>query len=187
MKYILSIKNDDIAAFEQVYFEYYEKLYSYYLRKTQSVFIAEELAQETFIKLWIYRKTLSEEVPIAAQIFRIAKTIFIDTLKKKKLEIISIEEVYNFDKGGGQFDTMATREFAKLVSDSIETLPPIRKKVFKLSRENGMSHQEIAQMLAISPKSVNNHITKAIKQLKQLISQGSILLIICDDFINKYF
>jgi RNA polymerase sigma-70 factor (ECF subfamily) len=178
LKYIASIKNDDISAFEQVYINNYERLYTYYLRKTGSSFIAEELAQETFIKLWVYRKTLSEEIPIAAQIFRIAKTIFIDTLKKRKLEIVAIEDVHGTYFSNEEGDLLETKEFAQMLYGAVNNLPPIRQKVFKMSREEGLSHQAIAEQLAISPKSVNNHITKAIQQLKQLIATSGSLIVV---------
>jgi RNA polymerase sigma-70 factor (ECF subfamily) len=178
LKHTAAIKNSDTLAFEQVYIDNYERLYTYYLRKTGSSFIAEELSQETFIKLWIYRKSLSEDIPIAAQIFRIAKTIFIDTLKKKKLETVSIEDAHGkyFSNEGG--DLLETKEFAQMLHGAVNNLPPIRQKVFKMSREEGLSHQAIAEQLAISPKSVNNHITKAIQQLKQFITtSGSIIVV----------
>lgn len=175
MKNTAAIKNDDHFAFEEVFREHFEKLYTYYLRKTKSETLAEELAQETFIKLWVYRKSLSEEIPIAAQIFRIAKTIFIDMLKKKKLQVMSIEDVSDKNLSDKEQHLYESKEFARLVLESIEKLPPIRKKVFKLSREQGYTHLEIAKQLAISPKSVNNHITKAIYQLRKMLTILSLI------------
>ncbi|MEQ1552775.1 MAG: sigma factor-like helix-turn-helix DNA-binding protein [Ferruginibacter sp.] len=49
----------------------------------------------------------------------------------------------------------------------VENLPPIQKKVFKLSRNEGLSHREIAEKLSLTPKNIENHITKAIKQIKK--------------------
>jgi RNA polymerase sigma-70 factor (ECF subfamily) len=178
LKHTAAIKNSDTSAFEQVYLDNYERLYTYYLRKTGSSFVAEELTQETFIKLWVYRKSLSEDVPITAQIFRIAKTIFIDTLKKKKLEIVSMEDMYGTDFSNKEGGVLETKEFAQMLHGAILNLPPVRQKVFKMSREEGLSHQAIAEQLAISPKSVNNHITKAIQQLKQFIASSGSLIVV---------
>ena len=169
LELIIALKNDDKVAFEKTYYTYYEKLFNYYKRKTGSEFIAEELSQETFIKFWTYRKTLSEEHSLETQLFRIAKTLFIDALKKRKLEIIYMDEITHLDISNDAHNQMDSKEFAKQVDAHINNLPPIRQKVFKMSRLEGLSHNEIANLLSISPKSVNNHITKAIKQLRELI------------------
>ncbi len=180
LELVIALKNDDKRAFEKVYYTNYEKLYNYYKAKTGSEFIGEELAQEAFIKLWVYRKTLSEEHSIETQLFRIAKTIFIDTLKKRKLEIVYMDEIGNLDISDEAINQLDSKEFARQVDTHIDNLPPIRKKVFKLSRLEGLSHNEIAKLLSISPKSVNNHITKAIKQLKEMI--GIVITIIISIF-----
>jgi RNA polymerase sigma-70 factor (family 1) len=169
LELITALKNDDKVAFEKVYYTYYEKLYGFYKTKTGSEFISEELAQEAFIKLWVYRKTLSVDFTVEVQLFRIAKTIFIDTIKKRKLEIVYMDEIGNYDVWDSSNGNLDAKEFAKQVQNHIESMPPIMQKVFKLSRIEGLSHHEIAKTLSISPKSVNNHITKAIKRLKELI------------------
>ncbi|MEQ1552774.1 MAG: sigma factor [Ferruginibacter sp.] len=82
MNQIQAIQNNNNAAFEKLYAQQHEKLYFYILNKTNSKYIAEEVVQLSFIKLWNYRKSLNPEIAIEAQLFRIAKTVLIDLLRK---------------------------------------------------------------------------------------------------------
>ncbi len=168
---IEAIQMGNHTIFEQVYKTHHQKLYFYILSKTSSNYIAEEIVQTVFIKLWNYRTNLSTEISIETQIFRIAKTSLIDLLRKnatlKKVadtykDLISIEEENIMSE-------LVKKETGKKISLIIEQMPPVRKKVFTLSREQGLSHKEIANQLKLTPKNVENHIAKALKQLKKAI------------------
>lgn len=187
MKEIIAIQQDDQQTFEQVFAEYHQKLYFYILKKTSSSYIAEEVVQLTFIKLWVYRQNLSTKILIEPQIFRIAKTTLIDLLRKNAHQRNIIEGFNNLNlcKNETAISGLQEKETNKHVAALIDKLPPIRKKVFKLSRDMGLSHKEIAQHLSLTPKNVENHISKAIKQLRKALQITSILVIIL--FFLKYF
>jgi len=161
-----AIKNGDARAFEQAYFIYREKLFGYFLKKTNSQEDAKDLLQITFCKLWQYRKSLSEEYLPEQQLFYIARTVFIDYLRKEnKLHKIktsvklkahenqSAENIYEFD---------VQSQLQNLLAD----MPAIRKKIFELHKLQGYSYKEIAAILAIPVKSVDNNLTKALKHLR---------------------
>src|ERR1044071_7353402 len=91
-----AIKNGNPAAFEKVYREHREKVYAYFLKKTNSCEDARDLLQTVFLKLWQYKSSLSEEYLLEQQIFHIARTVLIDHLRREnKLQRIkqSIREV----------------------------------------------------------------------------------------------
>src|ERR1700759_3674557 len=80
---IEEIKEGNAAAFEHLYNLYKEKLLAYFLKKTNSVEAAKDLMQTTFFKLWQYRKSLSADYLPEQQLFYIARTVFIDYLRKE--------------------------------------------------------------------------------------------------------
>ena len=166
---IAAIKIGDESVFEQVYALHHEKLYFYILKKTSSSYIAEEVVQMTFIKLWNYRQRLSEEFSLEVQLFRIAKTTLIDLLRKNanQREVLDRYADVIPQESENVMSNLMKKEAGERISAIIERLPPVRKKVFQLSRESGLTHKEIAAELSLTTKNVENHIAKAIKQIRK--------------------
>ncbi|MBS7562933.1 sigma-70 family RNA polymerase sigma factor [Mucilaginibacter sp. Bleaf8] len=165
MEYISAIKDGCLTTFKIVYYQYHPKLYAYILKKTSSAYIAEEVVQLTFIKLWNNRASLAEEYALDIQIFRIARTTMIDELRKDVIRNTYLNRIEH-TTANNPTDQFADRDTLKHVTNAIELLPPMRKMVFKLSRFNHLSNVEIAEMLSISTKTVENHISLAIKELR---------------------
>jgi RNA polymerase sigma factor (sigma-70 family) len=161
---IHAIKQSDQVAFEKTYFHWHAKIYAYFIHKTSSDYMAEELVQLTFIKLWNSRHTLKTELPLEAQLFTIARTTMLDFLRKQanQLRLITVakSELSSYTEPVWEIDNK------NKVHHLIHTLPPVRKQVFILNRYEGYSNIEIAQKLAISIRTVEKHISLAIKQLK---------------------
>ena len=93
MSIIKSIKEGNQIIFKQVFHEYHGKLYAYILKKTQSDYLAEEVVQLTFIKLWNFRSNLNEEYSISTQLYRIATTTLIDLIRKRNAAELSIKRL----------------------------------------------------------------------------------------------
>lgn len=163
-----NIKTGDIASFKLVYQQYHSKLYFYVLKHTQSAWVAEETVQITFIKLWEGRHNLASDIDLSRQIFRIVKSAMIDLLRKESRRhghTGALADELAASSAGLSVDPLK-KEDLRQVYDIIEQMAPVRKRVFKLSRFEGMEHKEIAEQLSISPKTVENHIGRAIRQLK---------------------
>lgn len=170
---VQDIINGNIESFKMVYQQYHTKLYFYVLKCTHSVYIAEETVQLSFILLWERREKLSTGFNISTQIFRIGKSVMTDLLRKQQVRNRHTQQLVQ-DTAQWHVETDITvKEELNRVYNSIEQLSPIRKNVFKLSRFEGLPHKEIARQLSISPKTVENHIVRAIRQLK-----NSLLLLI---------
>jgi len=172
---IKELKDGDEFYFRQVFDQYHQKLYFFILYKTKSEYIAEEVAQMAFTKLWQCRQTLREEYTISTQLIRMATTILIDFLRKynnkdavtARLDGMDIEEGVDSTN-----EKMSGVELQKRISEAVNELPPVRKQVFEMSREQGMSYREIAETLSVSSKTVEGHIYKALKQIKKHISMA---------------
>jgi RNA polymerase sigma-70 factor (ECF subfamily) len=172
MNIVSDIKQGDLWVFEQVYNQYHQKLYFYLLNKTESAFYAEEITQISFIKLWQYREHLNENISIEMQIFRIAKTSFIDHLRKintseKKISMFK-KSNKNFAMNGGLVN-LETEELSKKLQALLSQMPPARREVFEMSRIQGLSHKEIAMRQSVSVKTVENHINHSLKQIRKVL------------------
>jgi RNA polymerase sigma-70 factor (ECF subfamily) len=180
MEYITELTSGCLQTFQSVYRLYNQKLYAYILKKTNSEYMAEEVVQLTFIRLWEKRKNLSAEYSISAQIFKMAGTILIDQLRKEAIsqKHLSIVETESAQPGAQDLDL-------EILEQAIEQMAPVRKKVFKLSKLDGYSYKEIAELLSISPKTVENHMSKALKQLRAAFSSIISLAIIMSTIINR--
>jgi len=169
---IKELKDGDQSYFKRVFDEYHQKLYFFILYKVKSKYIAEEVVQMAFTKLWQCRQTLQEEYTISTQLFRIATTILIDFLRKyySKDAVTTRLDVINIEKGiDSTNEKVNGTELQKQISQAVNDLPPVRKQVFEMSREQGMSYREIAETLSVSSKTVETHIYKALKQIKKHI------------------
>lgn len=167
---VAALKSNSREVFETVYTQYHAKLYQYIYSRTQSSYLAQEVVQLAFIKLWECRDKLTDELTLDIQLFRIAKTVLIDQLRKEKVKLKYVDAISHTAVHLYEDNRASDRDDLKHVYDRLENLPPVRKKVFKLSRMQGLSYKQIADQLSISPKTVENHISKAIKQLRNAIS-----------------
>jgi RNA polymerase sigma-70 factor (family 1) len=163
---VQDIKNGNIESFKMIYQQYHTKLYFYVLKCTHSVYLSEETVQLSFILLWERREKLSTNFNISAQLFRIAKSVMTDLLRKQQVRNRHTQSMLSETPDWHMETDITVKEELKRVYNSIEQLSPIRKNVFKLSRFEGLPHKEIAKQLSISPKTVENHIVRAIRQLK---------------------
>lgn len=167
---IALIKEGNEAAFEEVYRDFYNKLYFFVLGKTRSDYLAEETVQITFIKLWQRRASLNENIPLAAQVFQIARTSLIDLIRKQNNFIAALQQVREQPVSGSRWDELNLKELNGQFNKGLAGMPPVRKQIFTLSRVEGLSNKEIAGRLSVSVKTVEKHITLAIKQLRPLLT-----------------
>lgn len=173
---ITDIRSGCEKAFLLVYRQFHEKLYFYFLQKTRSEDVSEELVQLTYIKLWQYRQNLNAQLPISQQLFRIAKTTLIDVLRKKAANrLISIDNVVQFDVADEESKPYDEHQ-VELVQESLYHLPPMQQKIVTYRLE-GMSNKEIAGQMAISKKTVENQVNRAIREIKKN-AKLSVMLII---------
>jgi RNA polymerase sigma-70 factor (family 1) len=166
------LKDGGELYFRQVFDQYHQKLYFFILYKTKSEYIAEEVVQIAFTKLWQCRQTLQEEFTISTQLFRIATTTLIDFLRKynTKDAVTGSLDRLTIEKGvDSTNEKMSGAELQKQISKAVNDLPPVRRQVFEMSREQGMTYREIAETLSVSSKTVEAHIYKALKQIKKHI------------------
>ena len=174
-----ALKEGDHDAFLEVYDLLHAKLFRFFLKRIFLHDTAKDLTQQCFIRLWQFRHTLSYDHPLEKQVYIIARGLLINHLKKeatqRKLKLVhgrSLETEISPVADG-------LSERASEVNAAIETLPPVRKRILILKARHGFSNKEIAQQLEISVKTVEDHITKAFRHIRQVIALLALLFFFC--------
>lgn len=165
----------DEEYFKIIFGQYYDKIYTGFFRKTSSAVISQDLTQITFIKFWEYRHSYTFDLPAGLQLNRKAKQVLIDWLRKEAYQRRLIKEMEEFSLDESHLNKL---ELTDTLRTAIDQIPPMRKKVFTLAYVDGFSHKEIAARLNISVKTVDNHVLKALQQLRKILALYAILAII---------
>lgn len=165
----------DIAFFESIFFKYYDRIYSGFIRKTGSDATAQDLTQLTFVKFWETRAYYTFDLPVELQLNRKAKLVFIDWLRKEAHQRKLATELKTFAIGHVRINKF---EITNTLHVAIDQLPPACKKIFILAYLEGLSHKEIASSLGISVKTVDAHIFKALQRLRKILALCVVLAVI---------
>jgi RNA polymerase sigma-70 factor (family 1) len=168
-------------AFNTLFYRYERRLYAFSFRLLFSVEDAEEVVQEVFYKIWKNKDLLEEHSSFKAFIFTIARNHIYNQLSKR----VSETAYKHYCAGEGERQASSTedaynfQELRKTVQEMANRMPAKRKQVFLMSRFEGQSNREIASQLELSLSTVENHLNKALKFLKQhLYMRGNHLLLL---------
>jgi len=167
MNLLKELINGDEKAFEQVFESFHNRLYNFILDKTNSHDMAKEIVQITFIKLWHNKAKLNPDISLSKQLFLIAKNAFIDEYRRnQRRNGIDISVVKDELISNDVVENLQFKDTQQRLNNLIATMPPMRQKVFYMSRIMQFSHKEISQVLSLSLKTVENHISLALRHLK---------------------
>ncbi len=181
---IRDFKKGDTKAFEKLFQKYHKKLYAFLFHLLHSKEDAEEIVQETFIKIWEKREDFIEGYSFDSFLFTVAKNAFLN-LNRKKINRKVFEDHLNFldeISSGRADDYVIFKETKEIINTIIEGLPPKRKEIFFLRKIEGLSRKEIAEKLDISIITVDSQLMKANIYLKDQFKKYSLLLLIL--FLN---
>lgn len=169
---VTRLTNSDEQAFRQIYVNYKFKIFTFSIKILKNRELAEDLVQDVFTYLWESRCFINPDNNFSSYLFTISKNRILNILKRMNVERNYIDKI--FEAKGTFFDfadvNLIDSEYRLLFEQAIETLPPTRKKVFKLSRVQYMTHKEIATELDISVYTVQEHISESLKIIKQYLS-----------------
>ena len=164
---VAAIKKSDVTAFETVYEQFHRKVYCYHLKRAGDEETAKELCQQTFIKLWNSRASLSEHHSIDTNCFTIATSVLIDHIRKQAAENKKRTVLADHEPEIEKCTYADTAfESADYLHNIAHKLPTVRRNIFLLKMSKGYSNKEIAEQLSISVKTVEDHYSKAIRQIR---------------------
>jgi len=172
------LKNGDMLAFDRVYELYSHKLFSFVSRILKNEAEADDIVQEVFVKIWESRDKLDDHKLLNSYIFTIAYNNSIDLIRKrisnnKYLEHLKNSSVINFTP-----TIISQIEFDELNNQAeklIANLPERQKQVFLLHKKEGLTYPEIAGQLGISKNTVENHMAKALKYLREHMDNSMLI------------
>ncbi len=175
---INAIGKGDTTAMALLYERYWKVLYLSAWNILQDKYVAEDLVHDVFCSIWTRREELNKiEIPIAylRRSIRFGVYNYIRNNKVRK-EVFSnlSERLIGIDLSSEEI--FERKEVTNQIENAINSLPTQCREVFILSRQNDLSHRQIADRLNISPKTVERHITLAFKKLRDYISKTSFLL-----------
>ena len=167
------VRVGDQLALEQIFHRYYDGLCRFTLTLTRSADDVEDLVQDIFVRIWTNRALWNPKGSVGAYLYKAARNQAINFMKSRKTTSVSrfVEgDVLPADAAADLVDEMANKDIFAAVGKAIERLPERCRTVFILNRQEGLTYAEIAGVLEISEKTVENQISHALKFLRKELS-----------------
>lgn len=165
------IARSDKTAFAVAFRAYYSKVYKFILSIVKEECSAEDLAQEVFIKLWSKRKTLSTIQSLDNYLFVISRNISFDYLRKafrkKRVPMEVLDSVLLSYISVEQQNAQDAKSELDYVRRAVFNMPTKRREIYLMSRFDGYSNQDIADIMGISKKTVENQLYLASDEIKK--------------------
>jgi RNA polymerase sigma-70 factor (ECF subfamily) len=163
-----SVANSELDAFRRLYDHYLQKVYAYSYFLTRSSEQAEDLTQELFAKIWIKRAELRTIENFDAWLTTLVRNSAYNFLKRHAVEQKALRRIQVSQQleSLSVEDSLINKEYSKIFQEAINQLPPQQKKVFLLSRNEGLKQEEIASNLGISLNTVKNHMKAALFSIR---------------------
>jgi RNA polymerase sigma-70 factor (family 1) len=178
---IKSLVEGNLQAYKTLFLKYNKKLYYFAYGLLKSKEDAEEVVHDIFVKIWEKKDGLNADLSFNGYICTLTKNHVYNLLRKKRYDqtykkhlLVHSDTTHNETE-----NSIILADLEHYYQDAIERLPPRRKLIFTLSRNEGLSHKEIAEQLNISENTVKEQMSQALKFLKEylVLNKGAITLL----------
>ena len=173
------IQHGDEQVFELFFRNYYERLCNYANTILNDMDEAEEMVQNAFLTIWERRESFEVHTSLKSYLYRAVYNSSLNSLKHKKVQ--QKHEQYYKQNTAPDYESATSElmenELQQLAQKAIEQLPPQCKMVFTLSRVEQLTYAEIAEQMNISAKTVENHMVRALRFLREKLKDYLPLLI----------
>jgi RNA polymerase sigma-70 factor (ECF subfamily) len=172
---LTQISEGNEKAFRTLLSCYYEKLFNYIYGFIKSKQVTEELVMDVFLKIWQGRDIILQIEKFDAFLFRVAHNKSIDFLRSvardPKFQELLWNQIQLVNDIQADSSTLV-HEYESHLRKAVSILPSQQKKVYQLSREQDMTHDQIAVQLKLSKHTVNNHIVEAQRFIRSYLSKN---------------
>jgi RNA polymerase sigma-70 factor (ECF subfamily) len=169
--------NNDYKAFEQLFHRHYSRLCRYVLTLTQSADVAEEIVSDVFLKIWQKRDVLEIKSSVNAYLTTATRNLAIDHLRRVARHRNRVEELAGDYQGdyASPSESVIGSETHDIIEAAIDSMPPQCKLIFRMSRDSGMTYPEIAATLNLSIKTIETHMGRSLKFLRESLRRQAVL------------
>ena len=170
---VAQLKNGNEKAFEKLYEKYSGGIYGFSLKLLKSTDFAEEVVQDVFLKVWNTRNDLDINLNFKSFIYTIAKNLSLNILKRAandlnlRDQLLYTQETFSTSTK----DNLLNKEYENVKRNAINSLSSGRRRIFLMSREEGLSYEEIAKNLGISVNTVKTQMKTALKNIRKHLSK----------------
>jgi RNA polymerase sigma-70 factor (ECF subfamily) len=168
------LKLGDERAFQALFRKYYSAMCSFAYQFLKNSELAEETAQDMFVRFWEKRQTLNIDTSVKHYFFRSIRNHCLNQIQhekiKKKYAGIVLENSHQEINPAHFYIEV---DLVQRIEKSIDSMPPKRQEIFRLSREQGLKYKEIAETLKISVKTVEAQMGLALKYLREELKDFS--------------
>ncbi|MNI27321.1 ECF RNA polymerase sigma factor SigE [compost metagenome] len=189
---LMRVAEGDEVAFKVLFDTYRPNIYTTALRVTNNEWMAEDIVQDTFVKVWIHRQRIPEIANFETWLYVLSKNIALDIIKKKAhYKTYSQEEAKNaLLRVYPEADYLTQdKDFQRLLDEAIERLPTKQKETYRLIREQYLKREEAAEILQVSPETVKSNLDQAMKSIRAYCTahMKDIPLVLLLHFFLKHF
>lgn len=179
----MELATDDISlisegnqrAFQSIVYKYSDPLIIFSIGFVRKREVAEEIVSDAFVSLWNKRSQIAEIRDLKSFLYILVRNGSISHLRKtngkKEISLETLQDFYTLPVTGPETDDI-TEEILDQINKAIDQLPPKCKIVFTLAKIQGMKYKEIAEILDISVKTINNHIANALIHISQSLNEN---------------
>ncbi|WP_295654290.1 RNA polymerase sigma-70 factor [uncultured Mucilaginibacter sp.] len=162
------VKDDSMEAFEELYNRYWKKLYAFAYKRIRSREITEEIIQDFLANLWAGRKNLVIKTSFEGYIYTAVRNLVLNCIAKetRRNAYTQFLQLFKTEEDNSTEETVNVRDFYFNLQKELNYLPAKCRSVFEMSRQENKSNKQIADELGISEKTVESHLTKAIRRLR---------------------
>jgi len=171
------VREDSMEAFEELYNRHWKNLYAFAYKRVRSREAAEEIVQDFLTNLWAGRKTMTIKISFEGYIYTAIRNLVFNYIAKetRRKAYSHFLELFKIDTDNSTEELITTRDLRENIEKGLDDLPEKCRSVFELSRHENKSNKEIAAELGISEKTVEGHLTKAIKRLRVTLNSALFL------------
>ena len=165
-------------AFRMVFKAAYPQVRAFSKGFTKNDADADDIAQQVFIKLWTKRAILANVRNFETYLYTITKNTVLNHMASQKAFMVDISDVRNLStENTPPLEQIEASDLQLLIDMTVENMPPQRQAVYKLSRVEGLSNDQIAEKLGLQKKTVENHLNLALGEIRKVLKMFILLLL----------
>lgn len=185
---VVRLINGDEDAFCELYSSYKDRLIYYAISFLKSETYAEDVYQDTFTAIWQGRKFIDPNTSFSAYLYTIIKNRVLNQLREIEVHQKLKDNILSnaIDNEDHSHQTIYENDMKTIINKSLSVLTPRQREIFELSRQQLMSHKEIAVLLGVSVNTVQDHISSSLKMIREYLKKhyseiisDSLIMLIC--------